>query len=120
SYGDWSSDVCSSDLVLLRRRERRRDDVPDVDVVPRLRAVAEDPRRLSVAQRVHEDRDDAGLAVRVLPRAEDVAVAQRHVRAPVEAVVGGDVLLGRELRDAVGRERPARAILRRRALTLAV
>ena len=52
-----------------------RDDVADVDVVARLPAVAEDLRRPSVAQQPHEDRDDAGLAVRLLPRPVDVAEA---------------------------------------------
>src|SRR5204862_1667417 len=106
--------------VVPRRGERRRDDVADEDVVARLPPVAVDTRRLSVAQRVHEDRDDAGLAVRVLPRPVDVPVAQRDVRAAVEAVVCGDVLLRAELRDAVRRHRLARVVLRGRAVALAV
>ena len=40
--------------------------------------------------------------------------------APVEAVPGAQVLLGRELRGAVGRERPALVVLARRAVALAV
>ncbi len=59
-----------------------------------------------------EDGDDAGLAVRVLPRPVDVAEAKRGVPAAVEPVVRREVLLARELRDAVRRERPSLRVLR--------
>src|SRR5262249_56093303 len=81
--------------VVSGRGERRRDDVADEDVVARLRPVAVDPRRLRVPEGIHEDRHDAGLAVRVLPRPIHVAVAERDVRAAVEAVVRPRVLLRR-------------------------
>ena len=70
------------------RRERRARHVAHVDVVARLAPVAEDGERLAAGEAAEEDRHDAGLAVRVLPRPEDVAVAQRHVLRAVEAVVG--------------------------------
>ena len=62
--------------------------VADEDVVARLLAVAVD-RRLLAAQQLHrEDRDHAGLAVRVLARAVDVArsAARRTSRPYIGAV----------------------------------
>ena len=106
--------------VLPGRGQRRARHVADVDVVARLPAVAEDARRPAFGQRAEEDRDHARLAVRVLPRPVDVAVAQRDVARPVEPVVRREVLLAGELRDAVGRERPALGLLRRRPVALAV
>ena len=67
-----------------------------------------------------EDRDYAGLAVRVLPRPVDVRVPKGHVLCPVQAVVGAEVLLGRELRRPVGRDRLQGRVLGRRPLALAV
>ncbi len=96
----------------LQRGQRHRSDVADVDVVPLLRAVAEDVRRLPAREPPEEDGDDTRLAVRVLARPEDVAVAERRVLAPVEAVVGREVLLPRELRGSVLRERRAGRRLR--------
>src|SRR4029077_7209664 len=83
------------------RREQRVDDVADEDEVARLAAVAEDRRGLPAREALEEDRDDASLEARLLPRAEDVAEAERHVPAAVDAVPAGEVLLGAELRDAV-------------------
>ena len=102
------------------RRERRPGDVADVDVVARLQPVAEDARLLVARERAEEDRDDAGLAVRILARPVDVAVAQRDVGRPVQAVVRAQVLLAGELRRAVGRDGLARRVLRRRPVALAV
>ena len=90
------------------------DEIADVDVVARLLAVAEDLRRLALAQLAAEDRDDARLAVRVLARAVDVAEAQRHRRKPVEAVVEAEVALGAELALPVGGHRQRLDGLRRR------
>ena len=63
------------------------DEVADVDVVARLRAVAEHLRPAAGEVLAAEDRDHAGLAVRVLARAVDVAEAQRHRRQAVQALV---------------------------------
>ena len=87
------------------RGEQRVDDVADEDEVARLAAVAEDRRRLPAREALEEDRDDAALEARLLPRAEDVAEAERDVPAAVDAVPAGEVLLGAELRDPVRRER---------------
>ena len=106
--------------VAAGRREHRRDDVADVDVVARLLAVAEDRHALAGAQPVDEDRDDAALELRQLARPVDVREAERDVTRPVQAVPGREVLLGRELRGAVGRERPPLVVLPRGALALAV
>ena len=103
-----------------RRRQRRAGHVPDVDVVALLRAVAEDRRPPPVRDRAQEDRDDARLAVRVLPRPVDVAVAQRDVPRPVEPVPRGEVLLAGQLGRAVRRQRPPLPLLGRRRRALAV
>ena len=71
--------------------------VGHVHVVAGLRAVAEDQRRLAREQLAEEDRDHAGLAVRILARPVDVAVAERDVARPVEPVGQRQVLLGAEL-----------------------
>ena len=106
--------------VLPRGRQRRPRHVARVDVVARLAPVAEDRRRLACCELPEENCDHARLAVRVLPRPVDVAEAQRHVTGAVEPVVGRHVLLARQLRDAVGRERPALGVLRGRPVALAV
>ena len=95
-------------------REQRVDDVVDVDEVAALGAVAEDHRLLAAREPLEEDRDDAALEPRVLPRPVDVREAQRHVRGAVDAVPAGEVLLAALLRDAVGRERQERRVLARR------
>ncbi len=106
--------------VLSCRGQRRARHVAGIDVVARLPAVAEDAWRPALGQRAEEDRDHARLAVRVLPRPVDVAVTQRDVPRPVEPVVRRQVLLAGELRDAVGRERPALGLFGRRPVALTV
>ena len=70
---------------------------------------------------VEEDRHHPRLAVGVLARPVHVAVAQRDVARAVQPVVGGQVLLGRQLGGAVRRDRPPlRASLGRRRRALAV
>ena len=91
--------------LVAERTERRAGDVADVDVVARLAAVAEDPRLLASQSGAEEDRDDARLAVRVLARPVDVSVAERDVVQAVQPVERPQVLLARELRGAVRRER---------------
>ena len=98
---------------LPERGQRRPGDVADVDVVAGLEAVAEDARLLVAGEGAEEDRDDAGLAVRILARPVDVPVPERDVDRPVEAVVRAQVLLGGELRGAVRRDREARRRLLR-------
>ena len=71
--------------VGLERQQVRAHDVADEDVVARLLAVAVHGDGLAAQHLPAEDRDDAGLAVRVLARAVDVGVAQRDER---EAVLG--------------------------------
>jgi hypothetical protein len=66
-----------------------------------------------VLELAEEDRHHAGLAVRVLARPVDVAVAQHHVVGAVQAVVEADVLLGAVLGDAVGRHGGHRRVLGR-------
>ena len=99
-----------SDVVLplpfgVRGREVRGDDVVDVDEVARLLAAAVDRRLLPVEQLRREDRHDARLAMRVLPRTVDVRVSQRDRRKSAHDAVVVQVVLDRELRAAVRRER---------------
>ena len=96
-------------------------DVADVDVVAGLEAVSEHGRVLALEQQPAEDRHHAGLAERVLPRPVDVAVAQRHRREPVHALVEVAVALGAELGQAVrGLGRHGVVLGRRQDLALAV
>ena len=106
--------------VLTGGGQRRPRHVARVDVVACLAAVAEDLRRLACCELPEEDCDHARLTVRVLPRPVDVAEAQRHVTRAVEPVVGGHVLLARQLRDAIRREGPALGVLRDGAVALPV
>ena len=89
-------------------------DVADVNVVARRLAEAVHDDLLAAGQAVREDRDDAGLAVRLLSRPVDVAEAQHDVREPVQPPPGRDVRLAGELRRTVGRERLGWEGLRRR------
>src|SRR5947209_18420125 len=67
-----------------------------------------------------EDGDPAALEVRRLSGPVDVGEAQRDVAGPVETVPAGEVLLGGELRDAVGRHGTSRRVLARGPVALAV
>src|SRR5688500_17955918 len=64
--------------VLRRRSEVRTSHVLHEHVIAGLRAVAEHGQRLAAQDAVAEDRDDARLAVRVLPRAIHVGVPQGY------------------------------------------
>jgi hypothetical protein len=104
-----------------RRAQVRVDDVVDVDVVACLLAVSEDRGPAAVQHLAAEDRDHAGLAERVLPRAVDVAVAERDGRESVETGEDLAVLLGAELGETVRRLRRDPVVLgRRHRLQLAV
>src|SRR5881628_2024341 len=87
--------------------------VLDEDVVARLVAVAVDETRLAGEQPMTEDRDDAGLAVRILTWAVDVGQAKRERRAPRQSRPALEVAFGGDLRDSVGRCGPGRVIFRR-------
>src|SRR4029450_7293610 len=81
------------------------DHVRHVDVVTRRRAVAEHERSLTVKEPPTEDRDDAGLTVRVLPGPVDVSEAEDDVRQIPKPRLCRDECLACELRRAVGRKR---------------
>src|SRR4051794_12795262 len=107
--------------VGLGGAEVRVHHVGHVHVVARLLAVAEDRAGLALEQLAAEDRDHAGLAERVLSRAVDVPVTKRHRREAVQPVEDLAVLLGAELRQAVGSLGRDRVVLgRRNLLALAV
>ena len=108
-------DVEDAAALVRRRGEQRRDDVADVDEVAGLQAVAEDRRPVAACEPVEEDRDHATFEARRLTRAEDVREPRDHVARAVDPVEALQVLLAAELRDPVGRERQARALLGRRA-----
>ena len=90
---------------LLERDEHCADDVLDEHVIARLASVAIDPGRAALVQESHEDRDDAGFAVRFLARPIDVGEPERDVAGAVKTVPGREVLLAAELRRPVGGER---------------
>ena len=95
-----------------RRRTRSR---ASARRLPKIFGVA------ALEQLAAEDRDHAGLAQRVLARPVDVAVAERDGREAVQAREQGAVVLGAELREAVGRLGRDRVVLRGRDdLALAV
>src|SRR5208282_3740240 len=105
-----------------RARFRRRDHGPhhvaDVNVVARLRAVAENRHGLAVEDSPGEDRDHPGFAVRILARAVNVAESQRQVVDSVLDLVKKQIGFRRLLGDAVGTYRAARMILVARELVL--
>ena len=95
------------------RGSSRRLTFVHVGEVARLLAVAVDRHRLAGGDRGDEERDH-GRVLRegALPRAEDVEVAQHDgLEGLVDAAEGDAVALGRELRDAVGRDRVERRVL---------
>jgi hypothetical protein len=100
--------------------ERCGDHVVGVDEVARLAAVPEDHRFAALCHRLEKDRDHSTLEGRLLPRAVDVAEPQCRVAGALQAVPPCEVLLSRQLGDAVRGERPARVALSGRPLALAV
>src|SRR5207245_2685714 len=112
--GDERVARAAGDVEDLARHPRRRHreqvslhHVVDVGEVARLLAVAVHLERLA-RERLGEEARDHGrvLRLRVLPRPEDVEVAQAHRLEPVEAREGLAVVLRRQLGDRVGRDRP--------------
>src|SRR5580704_13922729 len=94
------------ELARRRRREEVRvDDVVDVAEVARLLAVAEHDGPL-LADRGGDElgHDGRVLALRVLPGAEDVEVAERQRLDPVEAREDTHRVLSGELAQRVGRD----------------
>ncbi len=84
----------------------------DVGEIARLPAVAVDQRTLPGRQRPDEERDDRGVrAVRRLPRAKDVEIAEPYGLQPVDLAEGGTVVLARQLGRGVGRQRQSRVRL---------
>jgi hypothetical protein len=67
---------------LSRCGEQCARDVVNMDVVASWLPEAEYLRRLSAPEEVGEDRDDAGLTVRTLPRAVHIAEAAHRVLQP--------------------------------------
>jgi hypothetical protein len=74
------------DPLVTRERDRERahiglGDIGDVDEIARLFARSIDDERLVIQQAVEKDRDDARVwALGILPRPEDVEVAERDRR----------------------------------------
>ena len=88
------------------------DDVGDVGEVARLLAVAVDDRLAVLEKRRREERDDAGVRrSRILPRTEDVEVANRHRLEAVQPREHLAVLFGDELLQRVRRQRSGRHVL---------
>ncbi len=81
------------------------DHVVDVDEVAGLLAVAEDDEGQAPQQALGEDGHHAGLAVGVLARAVHVGQGQGAELEGVQLTVGLEVVDGRLLGDAVGRQR---------------
>ena len=93
--------------VGVRRPQVRIHRVGDISEVPALRAVAIDDRGLAGQVCPEETRDHRGVGpVRILPRAEDVEVAQPDELHAVAAGEDAGELFVHGLRERVGRERP--------------
>jgi len=93
------------------RFDERVDHVIDEHVVAGVRAVAEHPGGLAGQQGLSEDRDHPGLAVRVLARPVDVREGKGGELEPVQLAICDQVVDGRLLRHAVGRQWPVRLTL---------
>ena len=96
----------------LGRQQVGLDDVVDVAKVARLLAVAED-HRLALGERGRDEPRDHGGVLRggILPRSEDVEVAEHHRLDPHGAGIHLTVELAGQLRDRVGRQRRAADIV---------
>jgi hypothetical protein len=103
--------VYAQPVAARQRLDVRPDHVAHVDVVAGLLAVPIDDGRLPLDEPGAEDRDDARLAVRVLPGTIDVRVAQRRVLEAELHLVIVHVVLDADLGDAVRRHGPQRVLL---------
>src|SRR5437879_1361382 len=99
---DAGADVEGPGRGGLEREEVGARHVADVHVVARLLAVTVHRDRFGAEHPPREDGDHARLSVRVLARAVDVGVAQRHEGELVLGLVEEGVELARPLADAVG------------------
>src|SRR2546423_77308 len=79
----------------------RVDDVVDEDVVPRLVAVPVDRGRLPREHLGGEDRDDARLPERILPRPVDVPQRERSEVEASRLLIEREVVDADLLRDAI-------------------
>ncbi len=100
----------------IARGQVRLRDVLNEHHVPRLVAVAEHGQRLACEHAMREDRDDPRLTVRVLARAVDIAVPERHRLQPVQPRKRREVVLRGELGGAIRRGRQLRGRLDQREL----
>src|SRR6202022_3718050 len=99
-------------LVARRRQEVRAHHVRDVDEVARLQAVAENDGPLPLEKPRGEPRDGRRIvALRVLPRAVDVEVAERDAGQAVRARIGLRVQLAGDLLRRVWAHRPGHQAL---------
>ena len=99
------------------------DDIVHVHVIAGLAAIAEHDARPPRDEVAGKDRDDAGLAVGVLTRPVDVREGKGGELEPVQLAISDEVVDGRLLRHAVGRQGPVRLMFvdgKVRALGLAV
>src|SRR5512132_1198056 len=99
---DRGTDIEEMSVSLFRRECESVGDIIDEHVVPRLMAVAEDRRCLSIQHAGGEDRDHPCLAVRVLTGPVNVGERERRppdaVVAFIEAEVVDDDLLAHPIR----------------------
>src|SRR2546423_15606413 len=99
---DAGANVERADGVRVEGAGVRLRYVADVNEIAGLLAVAVDAGLLSAQQPAREDRDHAGLTVRVLSRPVDIGIAQGRVRQPMQSVERSQVHLRRQLSGAVG------------------
>src|SRR5690349_24101017 len=103
------------------RQKNRAGYVTDVDVVARLQPVTENRQRSVVENAAAENRDDTGLAVRVLAWSVDVAESHGDRFLPMHASVVREIKLDAQLRDRVRRFRILRIGLEiRRRIEIAI
>src|SRR6202022_9940 len=91
------ADVVAAEPFAVSSPEVGADDVVDVDEVASLQAVAADHGLVSAEQPLGEDGDHTCLAVRILARPVDVAIAQGDELETVEVPVDRAVDLSAEL-----------------------
>ena len=108
---DAGPHVEGADLVRRQRAGIGVRDVADVDKIAGLLAVAVDAGLLSAKESLGKDGHHAGFAMRILPRAIHIRIAQRRVRQPMQRMERPQINLGCELGRAVGRNGQCRGVL---------